>query len=110
MPRCDRKRSGSALLAHLLECPVDTRRMPTPSTSLHVARLPRLGLALRARVVVSVPRHPLIRAEIGHRFCPFLDIGSTKVSPIHAPQTEATDRKSTRLNSSHVAISYAVFC
>src|SRR5690625_5525599 len=27
-----------------------------------------------------------------------------------ARQTVATDRKSTRLNSSHVAISYAVFC
>src|SRR5437870_7904424 len=26
------------------------------------------------------------------------------------PRTSATDRKSTRLNSSHVAISYAVFC
>src|SRR5207253_7370418 len=26
------------------------------------------------------------------------------------PKTGATDRKSTRLNSSHVAISYAVFC
>src|SRR5437870_11375912 len=28
--------------------------------------------------------------------------------PVYAPQK--TDRKSTRLNSSHVAISYAVFC
>src|SRR5690625_5675505 len=27
-----------------------------------------------------------------------------------APDTETGDRKSTRLNSSHVAISYAVFC
>src|SRR5690625_6747845 len=28
----------------------------------------------------------------------------------HLPHLEAGDRKSTRLNSSHVAISYAVFC
>src|SRR5256885_11767057 len=28
----------------------------------------------------------------------------------HAPQVGAADRKSTRLNSSHLVISYAVFC
>src|SRR5439155_12975573 len=30
--------------------------------------------------------------------------------PINAPQQSFPDRKRTRLNSSHVAISYAVFC
>src|SRR5438067_6211683 len=30
--------------------------------------------------------------------------------PAVAPQTRDQDRKSTRLNSSHVSISYAVFC
>src|SRR5690625_6725761 len=30
--------------------------------------------------------------------------------PVIPPQFELKDRKSTRLNSSHVAISYAVFC
>src|SRR5690349_23773161 len=29
---------------------------------------------------------------------------------LHGPRTEEQDRKSTRLNSSHVEISYAVFC
>src|SRR5690349_24257224 len=29
---------------------------------------------------------------------------------LHPPQQSAEDRKSTRLNSSHVEISYAVFC
>src|SRR5437660_5654412 len=29
---------------------------------------------------------------------------------LHEPQVLIVDRKSTRLNSSHVAISYAVFC
>src|SRR5690625_5511953 len=29
---------------------------------------------------------------------------------LKTPEAEETDRKSTRLNSSHVAISYAVFC
>src|SRR5690625_7072254 len=31
-------------------------------------------------------------------------------SPVAAPRSSQRDRKSTRLNSSHVAISYAVFC
>src|SRR5439155_24607772 len=31
-------------------------------------------------------------------------------APLHAVGVQAKDRKSTRLNSSHVAISYAVFC
>src|SRR6266702_4812104 len=30
--------------------------------------------------------------------------------PLHSVARQAEDRKSTRLNSSHVAISYAVFC
>src|SRR5699024_11409810 len=38
------------------------------------------------------------------------DLGATPVS-LSFPETyEALDRKSTRLNSSHVSISYAVFC
>src|SRR5207253_4342397 len=35
---------------------------------------------------------------------------STASPSTRAPCSGATDRKSTRLNSSHVAISYAVFC
>src|SRR5690625_6505357 len=37
------------------------------------------------------------------------DISSTDLHPFVHP-FNAADRKSTRLNSSHVAISYAVFC
>src|SRR5437870_10441183 len=33
----------------------------------------------------------------------------SQVAPLH-PRLQHLDRKSTRLNSSHVAISYAVFC
>src|SRR5690625_5116557 len=36
--------------------------------------------------------------------------GVTKLGKIKYISKEALDRKSTRLNSSHVAISYAVFC
>src|SRR5690625_5991797 len=41
----------------------------------------------------------------------FVDIaGRLRAIGLHAPEVLAQDRKSTRLNSSHVAISYAVFC
>src|SRR5690625_5970601 len=38
------------------------------------------------------------------------DLADIPPAPRGLPQIEVTDRKSTRLNSSHVAISYAVFC
>src|SRR5436309_9212170 len=54
-----------------------------------------------ARVRRGAPVH-----EVGHQ--PVLDDrGRIGVSPA---QGRAVDRKSTRLNSSHVKISYAVFC
>src|SRR5437667_729772 len=34
----------------------------------------------------------------------------THISKYHSPTTNSPDRKSTRLNSSHITISYAVFC
>src|SRR5690625_5905005 len=39
-----------------------------------------------------------------------LSDGDGRGQPIRLPQCRYRDRKSTRLNSSHVAISYAVFC
>src|SRR2546426_9031780 len=33
-----------------------------------------------------------------------------QLDPLHTNAVAATDRKSTRLNSSHLVISYAVFC
>src|SRR5207249_5375031 len=42
----------------------------------------------------------------GGRYC----AQSGAPSPTPTPTATATDRKSTRLNSSHVSISYAVFC
>src|SRR5207249_555916 len=33
-----------------------------------------------------------------------------KLKPMRSPSRVSVDRKSTRLNSSHVSISYAVFC
>src|SRR5699024_11253165 len=36
--------------------------------------------------------------------------GGVQTPEMHADSLEGLDRKSTRLNSSHVSISYAVFC
>src|SRR5207253_2179481 len=41
---------------------------------------------------------------------PLLTINSANLTQYASKLTEGQDRKSTRLNSSHVAISYAVFC
>ena len=42
---------------------------------------------------------------------PFLElVGDANGITLHTPSAAPTDRKSTRLNSSHVVISYAVFC
>src|SRR5437773_11231212 len=36
--------------------------------------------------------------------------GRVRAPPVHPAQSDLQDRKSTRLNSSHITISYAVFC
>src|SRR5260221_9262139 len=60
----------------------------------------------------------MARLELAHRCChrwpPRCD-GSSRQGPQGAPRiqpefVERLDRKSTRLNSSHTVISYAVFC
>src|SRR5689334_23762656 len=37
-------------------------------------------------------------------------VSGSRIHPSNAPTSEPSDRKSTRLNSSHSSISYAVFC
>src|SRR5437870_7488847 len=81
----------------------------------------QLGLAARALVVFHTPppAAPMKTVQLDR-----LQFGSTAiavsrpekivpaVAPVDSDATSASagDRKSTRLNSSHVAISYAVFC
>src|SRR5258708_26574700 len=48
-------------------------------------------------------------AKITH-FGAFLDLPDGKRGLVHISEISNTDRKSTRLNSSHQIISYAVFC
>src|SRR5690625_6118438 len=68
------------------------------------------------RCILSAPR-PLITElyvskYTGHRRSPLpkiIDHADLPANVVSGPQIPG-DRKSTRLNSSHVAISYAVFC
>src|SRR5207253_9373135 len=59
--------------------------------------LQRLGRERRDRLVAGdeIDRHPLARQQLRQP---------------RGGEVSVADRKSTRLNSSHVAISYAVFC
>src|SRR5690349_22378757 len=62
---------------------------------------PACSAALPASQAASLPRHALVAAAWHARQPELLRRGAG-----HLPE----DRKSTRLNSSHVEISYAVFC
>src|SRR5690606_40481876 len=94
----------------------------TSSLSLHDALPIWLGL----RVLLGVLGHPVL---VGSRLegdppdsleldlHPGIDVAADDLAgavrhlePDHDPGRQAPDRKSTRLNSSHVKISYAVFC
>src|SRR2546429_9315668 len=75
----------------------DTATTEIYTLSLHDAlpifRVPR-ARALRGRVQLRARERP----------------GRLPADPPHAPELQCPDRKSTRLNSSHGYISYAVFC
>src|SRR5205807_5392938 len=66
------------------------------STVLAVKALLRSDPALKGKDVVTVPR--------------YLDPGDRKDPSQYLVFCDESDRKSTRLNSSHLVISYAVFC
>src|SRR5256885_13044681 len=78
--------------------------------------------ALQRRFPVALAQ-PAGRARVGHRslvengdaVADLLDVGERmrgekQGSPLGLEVQEQVDRKSTRLNSSHLVISYAVFC
>src|SRR5438034_4612769 len=81
-----------------------TRRPPRstlfPYTTLFRSERPRLlgTLILAEDVAAQVRRHDQHGVAEVHR------------SPVSVREPPVVDRKSTRLNSSHTVISYAVFC
>src|SRR5256885_13170582 len=71
-------------------------RRPPRSTLFPYPTLFRSGEALPARLALAPPAHAVAV------------LGLTRVDDRR--ESEDGDRKSTRLNSSHLVISYAVFC
>src|SRR3989454_6713355 len=92
-----------------------------PLCSAALARRSARSMLPRASDCTGTTRRPAITALAG--FGPCADVGTRQVvrcpSPHHLSDPdvgawdeprERGDRKSTRLNSSHLVISYAVFC
>src|SRR2546426_12379320 len=74
----------------------DTATTEIYTLSLHDALPIYPRNTMRSRLISMLP--PVRRPSCGGR------------SPYHRTSVARTDRKSTRLNSSHLVISYAVFC
>src|SRR5437870_9483904 len=72
----------------------------------------RVGVKVTSHMVgAAVERNPQLAKEIVERGHEAAGHGQTWTPQFSmTPEEERTDRKSTRLNSSHVASSYAVFC
>src|SRR6266567_2155102 len=75
-------------------------------TSAEVRRAREAGWYARTSYGLAVLRYDQVSRLIRH---PALRQGS-RLWPAHHGITSGPDRKSTRLNSSHSQISYAVFC
>src|SRR5439155_22242870 len=99
--------SAFCSLIYLLYFFTMTRRPPT-STLFPYTTLFRSEISRRS-VPVHLPSLPLVHPPSPAAACPACRCHNVE-SPRQAGHAAAGDRKSTRLNSSHVAISYAVFC
>src|SRR5438132_8813856 len=73
---------------------------------LMIRRPPRSTLFPYTTLFRSVPAAAVARIQTQSE----MDGGSRRVGDLHAHRRSVLDRKSTRLNSSHTVISYAVFC
>src|SRR5699024_12049554 len=74
----------------------------------------RHNAALARRLAGAVPVYAMVKANAyGHGLALAVQAMAPEVDGFGVAlleEAEALDRKSTRLNSSHVSISYAVFC
>src|SRR5256885_2664068 len=70
----------------------------------------RLGFLHQRHPVIAVGRRGIDRLAADNRRGALRVVGQHALSLPPAGEVEREDRKSTRLNSSHLVISYAVFC
>src|SRR5207253_9248221 len=102
---------SSAVLPFLFS----TRRPPRPTLFPYTTlfRSTRWWVGLAAVVVLAcayTAALPLALARTGLVLPVVTPLGATVLAALGGLVARHLDRKSTRLNSSHVAISYAVFC
>src|SRR5207249_9302585 len=86
--------------------------MSRPDSVLHAADLRQIGSQQREKLtdfVVKLPGDSGMFTTPWHGFSDATSI-VTSMSRSSLVLASSIDRKSTRLNSSHVSISYAVFC
>src|SRR3712207_6929390 len=88
------------------------RRPPRSTLFPYTTLFRSLGDLLRRRPIDSVPEPVFQTALLGFRCQPWRDLRRDRhrQRSFYARRAGALDRKSTRLNSSHANISYAVFC
>src|SRR5690606_41637842 len=101
---------------------VPDHRLCSPSSSLNLLTTSfEISRSMAARSISACARRPLAPPSFPTRrssdLVPGLDLGAVELrahrfrDPEGNPEAgDILDRKSTRLNSSHVKISYAVFC
>src|SRR5690606_42166221 len=82
----------------------DTASSEIYTLSLHDALPICAGIENTISLARRLGIHSPIEAD------PSISLGSSSISMMEMAAAYAADRKSTRLNSSHVKISYAVFC
>src|SRR5437867_13410761 len=87
---------------------IDTATSEIYTLSLHDALPISVLRSNTGRRLAKASRDWLSRGPLSRRMAP--DLATPLTEPFLAPLAAGADRKSTRLNSSHRAISYAVFC
>src|SRR3712207_7753609 len=83
-------------------------RRPPRSTLFPYTTLFRSGRPSEREDLQVQP--PLVAVDPDRGLVPGGDVGHGRVHATGEPAEDVEDRKSTRLNSSHANISYAVFC
>src|SRR5260221_7481934 len=82
-------------------------RRPPRSTLFPYTTLFRSRIVVFSYLIISGAIILLVGGALGTEIFPIVDTGQFQ---LHLRAPAGTDRKSTRLNSSHTVISYAVFC
>src|SRR5580700_8079643 len=85
-------------------------RTLSKAVSLHLEGKLESAAKMLSKAIESGERDPALYSALGHIYYEMRDYTGAAAVYSALVELEPLDRKSTRLNSSHVEISYAVFC